>query len=72
LAFPALRRLQLKATFVIVSRIGQSGYMTWEHLREMQAHGMEIQSHTLTHPHLEALSAEAMRTELRDSRYPQK
>jgi peptidoglycan/xylan/chitin deacetylase (PgdA/CDA1 family) len=69
LAFPALRRAQLKATFfVIVSRIGQPGYMTWEHLREMQAHGMEIQSHTLTHPHLETLSAEGIRTELRDSR----
>jgi peptidoglycan/xylan/chitin deacetylase (PgdA/CDA1 family) len=69
LAFPALRRRQLKAAFfVIVSRIGQSGYMTWEHLREMQAHGMEIQSHTLTHPHLETLPAEALRTELGDSR----
>jgi peptidoglycan/xylan/chitin deacetylase (PgdA/CDA1 family) len=69
LAFPALRRMQLKAAFfVIVSRIGQPGYMTWEHLREMQAHGMEIQSHTMTHPHLETLPAEAIQTELRYSR----
>jgi peptidoglycan/xylan/chitin deacetylase (PgdA/CDA1 family) len=69
LAFPALRRLQLKATFfVIVSRIGQPGYMTWAHLREMQKHGMEIHSHTLTHPHLETLPAEAIRTELFASR----
>jgi peptidoglycan/xylan/chitin deacetylase (PgdA/CDA1 family) len=69
LAFPALRRVLLKATFfVIVSRIGQPGYMTWDHLREMQAHGMEIQSHTLTHPHLETLPAAAIRIELRESR----
>ena len=68
-AFPALRKRNLSATFfVIVSRIGSSGFMTWDQLREMQQHGMSIQSHTLNHQPLATLADDAIHAELRDSR----
>ena len=68
-AFPALRQFGMKATFfVIVNKIGTSGFMTWEQLREMQAQGMSIQSHTLNHHALSALTADAIMSEVYDAR----
>jgi peptidoglycan/xylan/chitin deacetylase (PgdA/CDA1 family) len=51
-AFPILRRFGLTATFfVFTTPIGKDGkLMTWEQLRELQAAGMTIGSHTRTHP----------------------
>jgi len=51
-AFPILRRFGLTATFfVFTSPIGiDRKLMTWEQLRELQAAGMTIGSHTRTHP----------------------
>ena len=53
-AFPILRRFGLTATFfVFTTPIGVDGkLMTWEQLRELQAAGMTIGSHTRTHPSL--------------------
>ncbi len=42
--------------------------LTWEQLREMAAHGVEIGSHTRTHPHLPRLTDQEVDLELRDSR----
>lgn len=42
--------------------------MTWEMAGEMTEAGIEIGSHTLTHPHLPELSEEDMREQLWDSR----
>lgn len=68
-AFPALQKRNLSATFfVIANRIGSSGFMTWDQLREMQQHGMSIQSHTMNHQPLATLADDAIHTELRDSR----
>ncbi len=68
-AFPLLRKRNFSATFfVIVNRIGSSGFMTWDQLREMQQHGMSIQSHTMNHQPLATLADDAIHTELRDSR----
>jgi peptidoglycan/xylan/chitin deacetylase (PgdA/CDA1 family) len=51
-AFPILRRFGLTATFfVFTAPIGKdSKLMTWQQLRELQAAGMTIGSHTRTHP----------------------
>lgn len=42
--------------------------MTWEQARAMDAAGIEIASHTLTHPILTNVSAEQLRVELNESR----
>jgi peptidoglycan/xylan/chitin deacetylase (PgdA/CDA1 family) len=49
-AFPILRRYGFVATFfVITSRLDRSGWLTWAELSQMQAAGMEIGNHTLSH-----------------------
>jgi peptidoglycan/xylan/chitin deacetylase (PgdA/CDA1 family) len=42
--------------------------MNWEELRELAERGVEIGSHTVSHPHLTLLSDEELDRELRDSR----
>ena len=42
--------------------------MTWDELRALAERGVEIGSHTLTHPHLPLLSDEELLRELGDSR----
>jgi peptidoglycan/xylan/chitin deacetylase (PgdA/CDA1 family) len=51
-AFPILRRFGFTATFfVFTTPIGTDGkLMTWDQLRQLQAAGMTIGSHTRTHP----------------------
>ena len=53
-AFPVLRRFGLTATFfVFTTPIGKDEKeMTWDQLRELQAAGMTVGSHTRTHPDL--------------------
>ena len=42
--------------------------MTWDHLRELAERGIEIGSHTVTHPHLTQISDDELDRELRESR----
>lgn len=44
------------------------GPITWAEAREMQANGVEIGSHTMTHPILTRVGDERLRLELRDSK----
>ncbi len=44
------------------------GPITWDEAREMQANGIEIGSHTLTHPILTCISDERLSLELQESR----
>lgn len=68
-AFPMLAEHRMTATFyVTTSWIGRAGYMTWPQLREMAAAGMEIQSHTRSHPFLSELNITRLREELRGSK----
>jgi peptidoglycan/xylan/chitin deacetylase (PgdA/CDA1 family) len=47
---------------------GEMRTMTWDELREVAARGLEIGSHTISHPHLPELSDRELRLELSDSR----
>ncbi len=68
-AFPALVELGLRATFFVVpTLVGTPGYVTWPELREMAAAGMEIGSHSLTHPFLHQLDAAGIRHEFGESK----
>jgi peptidoglycan/xylan/chitin deacetylase (PgdA/CDA1 family) len=44
------------------------GPISWDEAREMQANGIEIGSHTMTHPILTKVGDEQLRRELRESR----
>ena len=66
---PILEEYGMKGTvYMITNRIGREGYLTWNQLRDMQARGMEIGSHTANHIPLTTLSREQQRDELRLSK----
>lgn len=80
-ALPLLREEEVPALlFVVAGHVGgvsswepeprhqHNPLLTWEQLREMQAAGLAIGSHTLTHPHLTELTPEQMIQELRESK----
>ena len=48
--------------------MGQPGYLSWDGVRELAAAGMEIGSHTATHPRLADLADARVDDELRASR----
>ncbi len=57
--FPMLTAYDMTGTFFIVTQFvdeRHSGYMGWEHVREMAAAGMSMEAHTKTHPTLDARS----------------
>ena len=69
IAFPILRELGLRATFFVVpTLVGTTGYVTWDQLREMVAAGMEVGSHSLTHPFVNTLDASGIRREFGESK----
>jgi peptidoglycan/xylan/chitin deacetylase (PgdA/CDA1 family) len=69
LAYPLLRQYRMTATFFVVANlVGQPGYMTWEQLREMQRHGMSIESHSLDHLDLSIQPRAELQRQLFESR----
>jgi len=69
---PILADQHLSGTFFVCpSSIGDNpgnGYVTWPQLREMVDAGMDVQAHTLNHPHLGTIPVEAQRRELVESK----
>jgi hypothetical protein len=62
-------RLGLRATFFVVpTLVDTPGFVRWDQLREMVAAGMEVGSHSLTHPFVDGLDAAALRREFGDSK----
>jgi len=68
-AFPVLREHGMRATFFIVpTLVDTPGHVTWEQLREMVSAGMEVGSHSLTHPFVDGLGPAELRREFGDSK----
>jgi peptidoglycan/xylan/chitin deacetylase (PgdA/CDA1 family) len=44
-------------------------FLTWQEVREMQAYGIRIGSHTVSHPELHRLSPHHVECELRESKH---
>lgn len=69
IAFPLLKKYGLAATFFVVTdRVGKSGYVTWEHLEEMNRAGMSIESHSRSHPFLSQCSESMVYEEMASSK----
>ena len=79
---PLVIRHRLTAVvFLVVDRVGstnlwdqQSGLrarslLTWPQIRELQSHGIEFGSHTLTHPYLPEVPDEHLRREVSESKH---
>lgn len=69
-AFPLLKKYHMKGTFFIythpISR--DSRFMTWEDVKDMDAAGMTIGDHTLSHPYLKGLTHDQLSHEILDSK----
>lgn len=75
-AFPILTKYNLKATVYVVPgfadgqhpRPNGEEYMSWSELREISEHGVQIGSHTMTHPKLYSLQPSQINDEIRQSK----
>jgi len=68
-ALPLLRAYGFRATFFItVNFVGTPRFMGWEDLECLVREGMSVQSHTLSHRHLNTLSEEDIAYELHESK----
>jgi peptidoglycan/xylan/chitin deacetylase (PgdA/CDA1 family) len=68
-AFPILKRHGFIGTFFIYTNpIDHAQFMTWAQLQEMSEAGMDIQSHSLMHPHLRVLEPDAAMKEIVESK----
>ncbi|MGI5818898.1 MAG: polysaccharide deacetylase family protein [Armatimonadota bacterium] len=56
------------AAFLIADSVGAGGNLTWDQVRELEAAGWEIGSHTAQHERPTKIDAEALRAELSGSR----
>jgi peptidoglycan/xylan/chitin deacetylase (PgdA/CDA1 family) len=69
-AFPILKELDIKATiFVVTSGTDNDNYyVSSEQIKEMSDYGIDIESHTVNHVHLNTLSYEKQLEELKNSK----
>jgi peptidoglycan/xylan/chitin deacetylase (PgdA/CDA1 family) len=68
-AFPTLKKYHLIGTFFVYTRpLDHAPYMSWAQLQEMSSAGMDIQAHTLTHPHLRELAPDEAMKEIAESK----
>lgn len=68
-AKPILDKYGFKAAFFIICNKTRDKFsMNWNDIAAMQKDGMDIESHTVTHPHLNHLSANALNLEIGGSK----
>jgi peptidoglycan/xylan/chitin deacetylase (PgdA/CDA1 family) len=69
-AAPILREFSLNATFYVTAGlIDTSGYMSSTQLRELDAQGLEIGCHSMTHAYLSDLEEPDLRREIVDAKH---
>ena len=67
--WPSLAQRDMKATiYMVTNDIGRPRYLDWNELRDLQAHGIEIGSHTANHQLLTTLDEATQIDELRLSK----
>ncbi|WP_301832411.1 polysaccharide deacetylase family protein [uncultured Streptococcus sp.] len=70
IAYPILKKYKAKATNNVITgfvKKGNAGNLTVKQMKEMMAHGMSFQSHTVNHPDLSATDKVTQKAELTDS-----
>ncbi len=72
-ALPLLEKYQFPATMFVVSGFvgsgdGEKQFMTWSELREVEAQGIQVGSHTVSHPKLWHLNRRDIDRELTESK----
>ena len=70
IAYPILKKYQARATNNVITgfvKKGNAGNLTVKQMKEMMAHGMSFQSHTVNHPDLSATDKVTQKAELTDS-----
>jgi peptidoglycan/xylan/chitin deacetylase (PgdA/CDA1 family) len=68
-AYPVLKRHQFKAVaYVVTGFLGRPSNVTSQQVVEMNANGIEIGSHTVTHPDLTKLPPNELKRQLDDSK----
>ncbi len=66
---PLLQEYGAQGTFFVTPNyVGKKGYMSWEQIKTLGEAGMEIGSHSLSHPFMTNLSKEKLLIELKDSK----
>lgn len=69
-AYPVLKKYGFAATlFVEVAHLGMPGRLTWSQAKDMDAHGVAIESHVLTGAYLPLLAREEAVREITESRH---
>jgi len=69
LVLPLLLSYGFTATFFIVtSKVGSKGYMNWEDIIALHKSGMEIGSHSSSHPFMSTISDKKLKFEMEDSK----
>jgi peptidoglycan/xylan/chitin deacetylase (PgdA/CDA1 family) len=79
IAFPILCRFGFSATvFAVTGKVGDASrwdlqsaaeLMNWSELRELHRAGVEVGSHTVNHPRLTQMTADAAKQEIENSRH---
>ena len=67
-AFPALKSRKMKAISFVITGKNNSEYMTKDQIKEIDSYGIEVGSHTVSHPDLTTISKERVKIELIDSK----
>ena len=68
-AFPVLKKHGFKANeFLISDKVNTPGFLTWEQVKEMDAHGVKAGAHTRNHVYLPDMSWSAAQDEIAGSK----
>lgn len=69
-AYPVLREFGFKATVFIITNTVEGGgsYLNAEQIKEMDKNGIDMESHTVSHPRLNELSYDKQMSEMKESK----